>query len=295
MGWFRRKKAAAKLIIEPQGRQRYFWLGGRRHVVDAPYLLPNDIQEINRLDLQHYLLRYALRGQHLAPVKYPHSVLDVGAGTGRWTLEMAAQYPQANIMGVDLVLPPVDTDKRPDNVVFTQGNILEGLAFADGNFDFVQQRMLFLALPFDRWPGVVAELARVTRQHGWVELLEAGVVQQGGPAMTQLMNWGAEVSRRRGIDLNVGNILPDFLHQARLSHVAFQKLHIPVGAYGGRIGLMMESDVFAVIAAIRGPVIATQLTSPAAYDATVEQAHAETSKGNWQGVWPVHIAYAQKV
>ncbi len=64
-------------------------LDGRQHMADAPYMLPRDDQEINRLDFQHYRLRYALRSNYAAPIGRPRSILDVGCGTGRWALEMA--------------------------------------------------------------------------------------------------------------------------------------------------------------------------------------------------------------
>src|SRR5690348_2751118 len=87
------------------GGRRFLWLGGRRHLADAPYVLPSDEQEISRLDFQHYMLRYALRANYAAPVERPTSILDVGSGTGRWAMEMAQLFPQANVIGTDLVEP----------------------------------------------------------------------------------------------------------------------------------------------------------------------------------------------
>ncbi len=141
-----------------------------------PYLLPTDLAEVYRLDFQHYMLRYVLRGNYLAPIGQPFSVLDVGCGTGRWGAELARQFPQANVVGVDVVVTGAERpDARaarqgifPDNYAFVPGNVLERLPFDDRRFDFVHQRLLFAAIPRPRWPQVVAELARVTRPGaGW--------------------------------------------------------------------------------------------------------------------------------
>jgi methylase of polypeptide subunit release factors len=39
---------------------------------------------------------------HIAPLKNPQRVLDVGTGTGIWALDFAEQYPSAEVIGVDL-------------------------------------------------------------------------------------------------------------------------------------------------------------------------------------------------
>ncbi len=57
---------------------------GRTHARGIPYVLPRDLEEMNRLDFQHYVLRQAFKGNFLAPVENPVAILDVGTGTGRW-------------------------------------------------------------------------------------------------------------------------------------------------------------------------------------------------------------------
>ena len=46
--------------------------------------LPNDDVEQERLDLTHHIFRMLLGGElHLAPIKNPERILDLGTGTGR--------------------------------------------------------------------------------------------------------------------------------------------------------------------------------------------------------------------
>ena len=83
------------------------WVGAATSPT-PPTFFPSDDQEINRLDFQHYMLRYALRGNYAAPLNHPATILHVGSGTGRWAYEMAALFPETRIVGTDLVAPKPD-------------------------------------------------------------------------------------------------------------------------------------------------------------------------------------------
>ncbi|HEY1387901.1 MAG TPA: class I SAM-dependent methyltransferase, partial [Ktedonobacterales bacterium] len=177
---------------------RRFMLFGRRYLESTPYMLPSDDQEIHRLDFQHYMLRFALRGNYAAPAQHPQDILDVGTGTGRWAREMAQTFPQANVIGIDIAPPPSEDlaqpehETRPKNYTFMQADILSGLPFADASFDFVHQRLVFLAVPTARFQEVVNELTRVTRPGGWVELVEGGgISQSSGDAVQTWLRWMA--------------------------------------------------------------------------------------------------------
>ena len=81
--------------------------GGREFAHGVPYLFPSDLGEAQRLDFQHYMLRYTLKGNYAAPLKAPRDILDIGCGTGRWAMEMAQQFPGASVTGVDIAPPAV--------------------------------------------------------------------------------------------------------------------------------------------------------------------------------------------
>src|SRR5689334_15401882 len=97
MPWFRRRSRDPLLI---RSSERAGLIDRLRH--QAPYVLPHNDSEVKRLDFQHFLLRFGLRGNFAAPVRNVSSILDVGCGTGRWAMEVATIFPQANVIGVDL-------------------------------------------------------------------------------------------------------------------------------------------------------------------------------------------------
>ncbi len=79
--------------------------GRRYHAFrEGAYLVPNDDDEQDRMDLGHHLYRLLLRGDlHLAPIgDSPQRVLDLGTGTGIWAMEFADQFQSAEVLGTDL-------------------------------------------------------------------------------------------------------------------------------------------------------------------------------------------------
>lgn len=303
MKWFRRRtRQAAEAQSDSQSGRRFELIGGRRHVANMPYVLPKDDAEISRLDFQHFMLRYVLHGNYLAPINQPRAVLDVGCGSGRWAMEMATYYPQANVVGVDLVPPPADSqpqqgyglDRRPENYVFVEGNVMNGLPFADQSFDFVHMSLLSAAIPSARWQDVVAEMVRVTRIGGWIEMLEGNPFPHAGNAAAAITGWiMTATTRKGGIDPYVYRRLEPLLQQARLDHIVLRDLPIPIGKYGGRLGGMMETDTLALIKTLQPAVIGMGITDAASFDRALAAWPAEIAQ--LKTTVPFADAYGQRL
>jgi ubiquinone/menaquinone biosynthesis C-methylase UbiE len=226
---------------------------GRRFRTDVPYLLPKDIDEINRLDLQHFILRQAFKGNTVAPVGNQLSeVLDVGCGTGRWGKEMAQRFPYALIQGLDLEEIRI-TGPVPENYKFVQGNILQRLPFPDESFAYVHQRLLVAGIPKTRWPDVIRELIRVTRRGGWLELVECGIEGKNyGPLMKAFFVETLEQGPEREIDPRVIPTLPRMMQDAGIRRVKIKTVDIPLGEWGGHLGKAMKTDLLSALDAMRG-------------------------------------------
>ena len=206
------------------------------------YLFPRHPGESDRLDIQHYALRETLHANYLAPVEEPGHVLDVGCGTGQWGFEVCEQFPAALVVGLDLVS---GKSERPPRYRYVRGNLLQGLPFADGGFDFVHQRLLVSGLPLSAWPAAVGELARVTRPGGWVELVEVPwEIERAGPAAQRLVDLTRELTATLGLDTTgaVYRSLDKRLAAAGLEDVVRREVSVPVGRWGGRVGSLMVTD-----------------------------------------------------
>lgn len=252
--------------------QVFQYIDGRKYVANVPYMLPKDLEEMNRLDFQHYVLRNLLKGNYLSPVQDPHNVLDIGCGTGRWMREVATTFPQANVMGIDLVDPREQAGVLPfpSNCVFTKGNVMNGLPFVNDTFDFVYQRLLVLGLPRGTWSGLLNEILRVTKPGGWIESIEVNMTgQRLGPEMERLARWTHEIALARGCDPMLPEKLAPTFTEAGLTNVVSKVFSIPVGNWGGRVGRAMVQDVLAVLKASRSFVAAHAGISLEEYDRIV--------------------------
>lgn len=270
LSWFQRGRTGGRAgqAVLDRDEDRYLWSKERHQSSDVPYFIPSDTREINRLDFQHFMVRYAIQRNYIAPLQDPKSILDVGCGTGRWAHEMAATFPHTKVFGLDVTANHTkESNTIPTNYRFLTGNVLEELPFPDMTFDYVHQRFMHMALPTSKWPHAVQELVRVTRPQGWVELVESDLIMHHqGSAMKQLTEWGFTLGQMRGIDPRTSTQIGNFLYQARLSNIQTYRIDLPIGNWGGRLGNMAASDLLSYNQAVKPLIISYFKISSAEYD-----------------------------
>lgn len=279
----------------------YVMARGRRLLAEAPDMLPKDANEARRIDFEHHFLRNTLGGNYAAPLAQANAILDVGCGVGRWAAEMAALFPNAQVVGFDIVSPlPHALDPIPPNYRFTRGDALAGLPFPDASFDYTHMRLLFTALPANQWATVVRDLARVTAPGGWLELLEGGLPTTAGsttgavadPALAALNQWIKRAGARRGIDLQVGAQIGGMMQRAGLVNITFREIYAPTGHEAGRGAQMAAADAIALYEAFRTLVTAEGIVTPRDYDeALLATRVALDQRGS---ALPFYLAYGQR-
>lgn len=120
----------------------YKYENGRRYHAfhDGEYMLPNDEQEQDRLDLSHHIYRLLLDGElNLAPIKDPKRVLDLGTGTGIWAIDFADEHPESEVLGNDL--SPIQPTWLPPNCRFEVDNYEQEWHYSRP-FDYIHGREL---------------------------------------------------------------------------------------------------------------------------------------------------------
>ena len=116
-------------------------------------------------------------------------VLEIGTGTGEcnsprsrtppnirdkaaWLIDLASELPKTAVLhGSDIDNSRLPS-KYPPNVSFSVGSVLSLPEGWSDRFDFAHQRLLTCALVRADWHRALAQLRRVLRPGGWVQLGE---------------------------------------------------------------------------------------------------------------------------
>nr|CAG8572005.1 13318_t:CDS:2 [Entrophospora candida] len=234
------------------------FIDGRRfHNENSRYWFPNDKKEVDRLNMQHYLFRYAWQGNFSSPMGERLSnggvrVLDVGCGSGSWIIDMATNYPNSTFVGVDI--SPIFQSSLKDhpaltNIGFIKHNVLEGLPFPENTFDYVYQRFLSTAFTPSEWVRDINELVRVTNPNGWIELMEIKFfMEKKGPATKSLAEAFFLFARSRNVSLKNRPDLKKILEDTnQMTDVRRIEKCTPVGKWGGRVGELLALNFVTII------------------------------------------------
>ncbi|KAG8903273.1 hypothetical protein FRB99_003540 [Tulasnella sp. 403] len=146
------------------------------------YWLPADDTEHFRLDMQHNVLKMHLNSLYASPEMVEHAlrsgqqpppaILDVGTGSGRWAIEMAVQFPRAEVIGMDLAPPAhLQEGSIPSNCRFEVDDANLPMDHYASTFNVVHVRSADAGI--NDFNSFLYEVARTLRPNG-VLLLVTG-------------------------------------------------------------------------------------------------------------------------
>lgn len=103
----------------------------------------------------------------------PKHIIDIGAGQGEWSIDVAERFPSAQVLGIDLFPPPQGW--TPPNCTFEVDDA--NMSWNRGQkFDLVHLRWMLGAFTKQQWTEVYKQAYENLAPGGWIEHLEPSLV-----------------------------------------------------------------------------------------------------------------------
>ncbi|KAF8163351.1 S-adenosyl-L-methionine-dependent methyltransferase [Crassisporium funariophilum] len=311
------------------------------NTLNKSYLLPVDHDEVKRSDIHHRLLQFVFSGRsYVGPVKealqfgqhrrglffllsfflsslifiyvFLQSVLDLGTGSGSWAIDIADEFPRAEVIAVDLA--PIQPRCVPPNCTFELCDLDQWhIPYPDAHFDFIHARSLHIGI--HNYPRFLHELARLLRPGGLILLVEPTLNPcLPPPAHPPMAGWAAlwdtyrACLKRQGVDITVPERLADLLAgTASFENVMVQIGNIPVGFWPQgmpdfvsyvdpnllTVGQLQWMDYELFLPALR-PLFLCNGLPPSTVERLVKEAQHDLYYPSFPPSTLLHIAYASK-
>ncbi|KAI9849874.1 MAG: hypothetical protein M1837_000088 [Sclerophora amabilis] len=201
------------------------------------YWILADEAEIHRLDDMHHTFTLVKGGKlHLASLPPDtERILDVACGTGIWAIQMAKEFPNAEIVGIDI--SPLQIQERlPPNVkVIKQDIEHDSWPFPEDYFDHVNISHVHGCIK--DWPGLLRRARKHLKPYGTLEVAEMDwsiVRSENGGASPAQSLWDKNMlaaGKIRGRPFALGPHLMRFFSQAGLVFNHETVLKVPQKPY----------------------------------------------------------------
>ncbi|KAG0372894.1 hypothetical protein BGX24_012447 [Mortierella sp. AD032] len=246
---------------ETEKRERiYRWLG---HIAES--LTPFYVDRITyELDL-------------MAPIAKPfRKAVDINCASGDWAMDIAIKHPRTLVYALDSLLDTSHLPLRiPDNCKFRMRDARD----QEGEFDLVHQRLGAFRTPIQEWTPHFAEMRRLTRPGGWIQMAESdGMVVRAGLETTKVNRWVEQAALSSGLNPPqlMGALMPTVLG-AGLINVECYDYSIPLGEWGGMRGQVAMRSYLDMVQSLKEEIIDMNRLEEGFFEETVELMKMECS------------------
>ncbi|OLN96145.1 Malonyl-[acyl-carrier protein] O-methyltransferase 1-like protein 3 [Colletotrichum chlorophyti] len=199
-------------------------------------MLTDRVTEMDRLDIAHAMIYKSIGNRlYLAPLEKEkiHSILDVGTGTGIWSMEIGDLFPNAEIIGNDL--SAIQPEWVPPNVKFEIDDV-ESPWLNERKYDYIFVRHMLISI--QDWPKLVKNIYRNLNPGGWVEFqdLDVEYYSDDGTYTEEhaVRKWNKQLvdaCEAMGRTARPGPQLEGWVKDAGFQNVTHQKFKIPIGPW----------------------------------------------------------------
>ncbi|KAK3846692.1 MAG: hypothetical protein J3R72DRAFT_225190 [Linnemannia gamsii] len=205
----------------------------------------------------------------MAPVGKPfRKVIDINCSSGEWAMDMAIKHPRTIVYALDPALDIARLPQRvPDNCKFKLRDVKD----QEGEFDLVHQRLGAFRTQFMEWTPHFAELGRLTRPGGWIQLAESnGMVVRAGVESLKVNRWVETAALSSGLNpmQMVEALMPTILG-AGLINVECYEYGIPIGEWAGRRGNIAMRSYLTMVETLREEIIEINRLEEGIFEKTI--------------------------
>ncbi|KZL67145.1 UMTA methyltransferase family protein [Colletotrichum tofieldiae] len=283
---------------------------GRRYHAYRPgsYKFPNDEFEMDRLDLAHAMMVKAM-GSVLfrAPLQKEkvQRILDIGTGTGIWTVEMGDIFENAEN---DFLMTFAQLNnlnfRHPPNVKFEIDDIEEPWV-GHKKYDFIFCR--YMGASIKDWPKLMKNIYDNLAPGGWAEFQDVNTsfYSQDGTyseetATAKWMTAFMEACSATGRDPSVGPKLEGWVRDAQFRNVVADRVRAPLGPWPkdpwySDLGMMNLILTLNGLEALSLKLFSEMLGKSQA-EITVQLANVrkELKTNSFHAMFDIHVVYGQK-
>lgn len=234
-------------------------------------------------------------------------VLDIMSGTGAWALNVAQQYPEIEVTGLERQSPLVRyatiqaEARRLCNVYYLPwtGEVSR-LAFSDHSFDLVNVNYLFMLLHPHEWPLFFQECLRITRPGGYIRVTEQDWGITNSPAIEKLADLFLRGLKKANLGLSPNGryigVLPhlgSFLTQTGWTQVQRRAL-IDDYLHGADVPQKAEQAIALMSNTMRETILRQHMASLEEYEDLLAQATVELAREDFCSLLLLATFWARK-
>ncbi|KAI1294573.1 hypothetical protein EDD11_008104 [Mortierella claussenii] len=226
----------------------------------------------------------------MAPLTKPfRKAIDINCATGEWAMDLALKYPRTIVYALDTGLDVSRLPLRiPENCRFKLRDVRD----QEGEFDLVHQRLGAFRTQILEWTPHFAELGRLTRAGGWIQLAECnGMIVRAGLESLKVNRWVEKAALSSGLNpmQMVEALMPTILG-AGLINVECYEYGIPLGDWAGHRGQVAMRTYLRMVESLREEIIEMNRLEEGVFEETVAMMKMECSVENAELIMKVICA-----
>lgn len=162
---------------------------------------------MSALQFQHKLFLREMKGELLPPgipLDQVQVVMDFICGPGSWCMDFSKKYPQKEVYGVDINRTIIDHAQEnaaqavSKNLTFAVVDRKRALPFPDEHFDLIHLQNGTTLFTLQQWPDVMAEMARLLKPGGWLNLVDFEMGPASQPALDRILTFLGQILAHMG-------------------------------------------------------------------------------------------------